>query len=161
MMKAIHAGCKLLMVGLLAAGISAFGQSAATPKANSPEAQEVLKVVQRFQEAGVKGDTATLMQIFDADVTHFHPGSPYRFIGAERLAKEFEVAAKSVQDMRFEMVDPDVQFAAPDVAVVSYYIVESWADAKGLRTNVKEKASEVYVKRNGAWKMIQGHYSAE
>jgi uncharacterized protein (TIGR02246 family) len=161
MMRAIQAISKILMVGVLTAGITALGQSAATPKANSPEAQEVLKVIQRFQEAGVKGDTATLMQIFDPDVTHFHPGSPYRFIGAERLAKEFEVASKSVQDMRFEMVDPDVQFPTPDVAVATYYIVESWADAKGVRTNVKEKASEVYVKKNGAWKMIHGHYSAE
>ena len=86
-MRAIQAVSKMLMVGILIAGISALGQTAATPKANSPEAQEVLKVIQRFQEAGVKGDTATLMQIFDPDVTHFHPGSPYRFIGAERLAK--------------------------------------------------------------------------
>jgi len=152
---------KFWMLGALAISMTVWGQGAATPKANSPEAQEVLKVVQRFQEAGVKGDTATLLQIFDPDVTHFHPGSPYRFVGAERLAKEFEVAAKSVQDMRFEMVDPDVQWAGPDVAVVSYYIVESWADSHGARTNVKEKASEVYVKKNGAWRMIQGHYSTE
>jgi uncharacterized protein (TIGR02246 family) len=152
---------KFWMLGALAISMTVWGQGAATPKANSPEAQEVLKVVQRFQEAGVKGDTATLLQIFDPDVTHFHPGSPYRFVGAERLAKEFEVAAKSVQDMRFEMVDPDVQWAGPDVAVVTYYIVESWADSHGARTNVKEKASEVYVKKNGAWRMIQGHYSTE
>jgi hypothetical protein len=79
----------------------------------------------------------------------------------ERLAKEFEVASKSVQDMRFEMVDPEVQFPAPDVAVATYYIVESWADTHGVRTNVKEKASEVYVKKNGAWRMIHGHYSTE
>jgi uncharacterized protein (TIGR02246 family) len=152
---------RALLLGVLAASMTVLGQSAATPKANSPEAQEVLKVVQRFQEAGVKGDTATLLQIFDPDVTHFHPGSPYRFIGAERLAKEFDVAAKSVQDMRFEMVDPEVQFPTPDVAVATYYIVESWADTHGVRTNVKEKASEVYVKKNGAWKMIHGHYSTE
>ncbi len=138
-----------------------MAQGSATPKADSPEAQEVLQVVHRFQEAGVKGDTAALMQIFDDGVTHFHPGSPYRFIGNKRLAGEFEAASKTSFDMRFEMVDPDVQFAAKDVAVVSYYIVESWADKNGVRTNVKEKASEVYVKKEGAWKMIHGHYSQE
>jgi hypothetical protein len=63
--------------------------------------------------------------------------------------------------MRFEMVDPDVQFPAPDVAVATYYIVESWADTHGVRTSVKEKASEVYAKKNGTWRMINGHYSTE
>jgi uncharacterized protein (TIGR02246 family) len=160
-MKMIRLMSSALLLGVLTAAMPVFGQGAATPKANSPEAQEVLKVVRRFQDAGVKGDTAALMQIFDPDVTHFHPGSPYRFVGAERLANEFAIASKSVQDMHFEMVDPDVQFPTQDVAVVTYYIVESWADKNGARTNVKEKASEVYVKKNGAWMMIHGHYSTE
>jgi uncharacterized protein (TIGR02246 family) len=160
-MKSIRAMCSPLLLAILFVAIPSLGQSAATPKANSPEAQEVLKVIRRFQEAGVKGDTATLMQIFDGDVTHFHPGSPYRFVGAQRLANEFDIAAKSVQDMHFEMVDPDIVFAAKDVAVATYYIVESWADKNGIRTNVKEKTTEIYVKKEGAWKMIHGHYSVE
>lgn len=160
-MKKINLKGWVLFFGMFGMMGQVFAQDASTPKANSPEAQEVLKVVRRFQEAGVKGDTATLMQIFDTDITHFHPGSAYRLVGAKRLANEFEVAAKSVQDVRFEMVDPDVQFASKDVAVVTYYIIESYADKNGARTNVKEKAAEVYVKKEGLWKMIHGTYSAE
>jgi uncharacterized protein (TIGR02246 family) len=160
MMKVIRSA-GVLAFAVVCSLMPAVAQSAATPKANSPEAQEVLKVVRRFQEAGVRGDTTTLMQIFDGDVSHFHPGSPYRFIGAKRLADEFAAASKTALDMRFEMVDPDVVFAEKEVAVVTYYIVESWADKSGVRTNVKEKASEVYVRKEGAWKMIHGHYSVE
>jgi len=160
-MKAIRLIGSTLILGVLFVALPVFAQGAATPKAMSPEAQEVLQVVRRFQEAGVKGDTAALMQIFDGNVTHFHPGSPWRFVGAQRLADEFAVAAKTALDVRFEMVDPDIQFADKDVAVATYYIVESFADKNGIRTNVKEKASEVYVKKDGTWRMIHGHYSVE
>jgi ketosteroid isomerase-like protein len=102
-----------------------------------------------------------LNQIFDANTTHFHPGSPYRFVGKERLIKEFVASAPGHLDMRFEMLDPQVQMAARDVAVVTYYIDESWTEKSGARTSVKEKASEVYVNRNGRWLMLHSHYSTE
>lgn len=130
-------------------------------KAQTPAPQDVLEVVRQFHSAGIRGDKATLVQIFDPNVTHFHPGSPYRFVGRDRLVQEFEVASKSQQDMHFEMVDPQVQMAAKDVAVVTYYIVENWADKNGVRSSAKEKATEVYVNKDGHWTMIHGHYSTE
>jgi ketosteroid isomerase-like protein len=131
---------------------TAFAQAAAP---------SVLDIVRQFQSAGIKGDKPTLVQIFDSNVTHFHPGAPYRFVGGERLAGEFEAASKTQFDMRFEMVDPQVQMASPDVAVVTYYIVESWADKSGTRISVKEKATEIYGKRNSRWTMLHSHYSAD
>jgi uncharacterized protein (TIGR02246 family) len=129
--------------------------------AQTPAPPDVLEVVRQFQNAGVRGDKAALTQIFDPNVTHFHPGSPYRFVGRDRLVQEFEVASKNQQDMHFEMVDPQVQMAAKDVAIVTYYIVESWADKNGVRSSAKEKATEVYVQKDGRWTMIHGHYSTE
>lgn len=129
--------------------------------AQNPPAQDVLEVVRQFQSAGIRGDKAALNQIFDPNVTHFHPGSPYRFVGRDRLVQEFEFNSKNQQDMHFEMVDPQVQMAAKDVAVVTYYIVESWADKNSMRSSAKEKATEVYVNRDGHWTMIHGHYSTE
>jgi ketosteroid isomerase-like protein len=124
------------------------------------ETKSVLEVVRQFQSAGVRGDKAALSQIFDVNVSHFHPGSPYRFVGRDRLVQEFEVASKNQQDMHFEMIDPQVQMAG-DTAVVSYYIVESWTDKNGARMSIKEKASEVYLKKADRWLMIHSHYSLE
>jgi calcium/calmodulin-dependent protein kinase (CaM kinase) II len=129
--------------------------------ASADATQEVLDVVRQFQSAGIRGDRAALNQIFDANVTHFHPGAPYRFTGRDRLIQEFESASKIQFDMHFEMVDPQVQMAGPDTAIATYYIVESWADKAGVRTTAKEKASEVYVKKDGRWQMIHSHYSLE
>src|SRR5262249_46705766 len=107
--------------------------------ADNDAQKDVLAVVKQFQQAGVRGDAATLNQIFDTNTTHFHPGSPYRFVGKERLVQEFVSSAPGHQDMRFEMLDPQVQMAAPDVAVVTYYIDESWTEKNGTRTSAKEK----------------------
>jgi ketosteroid isomerase-like protein len=120
----------------------------------------VLEVVRQFQSAAIRGDQATLNQTFDLNITHFHPGSPYRFVGRDRLVQEFEIASKNQQDMHFEMVDPQVQMAGRDAAVVTYYIVEDWTEKGGPRS-AKEKATEVYVKKDGRWIMIHGHYSTE
>ena len=133
-----------------------------TPASASPDSTEdVLNVVRQFQSAGIRGDRAALAQIFDVNVTHFHPGAPYRFTGRDRLIQEFEAASKTQFDMRFEMVDPQVQMAGADTAIATYYIVESWADKSGTRSSAKEKASEVYVKKDGRWQMIHSHYSVE
>lgn len=120
----------------------------------------VLEVVRQFQSAAIRGDQATLNQTFDLNITHFHPGSPYRFVGRDRLVQEFEIASKNQQDMHFEMVDPQVQMAGRDAAVVTYYIVEGWTEKSGPRS-AKEKATEVYVKKDRRWIMIHGHYSTE
>ena len=152
---------KKVSLGLLFGLLIALLLSPSSSIADNDAQKDVLAVVKQFQTAGVRGDAATLGQIFDSGVTHFHPGSPYRFIGKERLVKEFASSAPGHQDMRFEMLDPQVQMAARDVAVVTYYIDEGWTEKNGARTAVKEKASEVYVNRNGRWLMIHGHYSAE
>jgi uncharacterized protein (TIGR02246 family) len=147
----------LTLLGLLIIFLLSPGSSIADNDAQ----KDVLAVVKQFQDAGVRGDATTLNQIFDTNMTHFHPGSPYRFVGKERLVQEFVSSAPGHQDMRFEMLDPQVQMAASDVAVVTYYIDESWTEKSGARISAKEKATEVYVNRNGRWLMIHGHYSAE
>jgi len=151
-----NAGLRILLLLL-----AAFAVSPGSSVADNDVSKDILAVVKQFQDAGVRGDAAVLNQIFDSNITHFHPGSPYRFVGKERLAQEFVSSAPGHQDMRFEMLDPQVQMAARDVAVVTYYIDESWTERSGTRTAAKEKATEVYVNRNGRWLMIHGHYSAE
>ncbi|HEV2387630.1 MAG TPA: DUF4440 domain-containing protein [Candidatus Acidoferrales bacterium] len=149
-----------LFLGLTVIAFSA-GWPGVRSMADTSAAQQVLEVVRRFQSAGIRGDGIELNRIFDPQITHFHPGSPYRLVGRDRLVREFETAAKSQRDMRFEMIDPQVQMADGNVAVVTYYIVESWAAENNVRNSANEKATEVYVKRNGSWVMIHGHYSSQ
>jgi len=119
---------------------------------------EVLQTARRYQTAGIRGDAQTLADIFDANISHIHPGEPYRFVGRERLIQEFVTAAARMEKPSFEMVEPRVQFASPDSAVLTYYISERWLE-NGNSHHVSEKATEVYVRRNAKWIMIHSHYS--
>jgi hypothetical protein len=125
---------------------------------NVDKTKEVLETASRFQSAALRNDTQFLNQVFDEKITHFHPGEPYRFEGRERLVNELSTAAASHESPSFEMLDPKVQFAAPDVAILTYYISEHWTDKGGLRT-ANEKATEVYVRREKGWTMLHSHYS--
>jgi uncharacterized protein (TIGR02246 family) len=126
--------------------------------ADSDPTSEVLETAARFQKAAISNDTQFLAQVFDENVTHFHPGEAYRFTGRDRLVREFSSAAKNQENQVFEMVEPKAQFPSRDVAVLTYYISEHWTE-KGTARNVSEKATEVYAKQDGKWKMIHSHYS--
>jgi uncharacterized protein (TIGR02246 family) len=129
---------------------SAYSQTDAT--------DEVLQTARRYQTAGIRGDAQALSDIFDTNITHIHPGEAYRFVGRERLVQEFVTAAARMEKPSFEMLEPRVQFASPDAAVLTYYISERWLE-NGNARRVSEKATEVYVRRNAKWIMIHSHYS--
>jgi uncharacterized protein (TIGR02246 family) len=120
--------------------------------------KEVIEVARQFQAAAIRNDPKVLTDIFADGITHFHAGSPYRFTGKSRLVNEFSVFAATAKDSQFEMIEPQVQMASSDIAILTYYINESWTE-QGTMKHVSEKASEVYVKRDGRWRMIHSHYS--
>jgi ketosteroid isomerase-like protein len=130
------------------------------PAAESDVIQQVIEASKRFQRAGTSKDHAgELKDLFDENVTHFHPGGPYRLVGRDRLVREFSEALSRSEDFIFEMVEPKVQVISDNAAVLTYYISESFTE-RGTRKNVSEKATEVWVRGTGqAWKMIHGHYS--
>ena len=127
-------------------------------RSQSDPADQVLQTARRYQAAGVRGESQVLSEIFDANITHIHPGEPYRFVGRERLVQEFVAAAAHMEKPSFEMLEPRVQFASAEAAVLTYYISEHWMD-NGSPHHVSEKATEVYARRNGKWIMIHSHYS--
>jgi ketosteroid isomerase-like protein len=144
-----------LLVGLLGVACMLGPRVAG---ADSDATKEVVETASRFQKAAISNDTQFLAQVFDENITHFHPGEAYRFTGRDRLVREFSSAASRQENLSFEMVEPKVQFASNDVAVLTYYISEHWTE-KGTYRSVSEKATEVYVRKNAKWVMIHGHYS--
>lgn len=150
-----------LIVGLLAAVAITASPAVIGGQSQSGRGigdEEVLRVVRQFQAAALKPDTAFLSALFAEDITHFHPGSPYRYVGRERLTKEFAQFPQRATNITFEMIDPRVQVVGENVAIVTYYISETWME-NGTAKAVTEKATEVYVRRGSDWSMIHSHYS--
>ena len=126
------------------------------PRAGAEE--EVLNVVRQFHQAALKPDVTFLSRVFGEEVTHFHPGSPYRYEGRERLVKEFLGFPQRATDITYEMISPKVQMIGDNAAVVTYYISESWME-KGTFKTITEKATEVYEKKGNSWSLTHSHYS--
>lgn len=145
---------------ILGIAVLAVSSPASVPSPQPPVAaqEEVLKVVRQFHQAALKPDTEFLNRVFDNEVTHFHPGSPYRYQGRERLVKEFLGFPQRATDITFEMINPSVQMVGNNATVVTYYISESWVE-KGTFKSITEKATEVYEKKGNSWSLVHSHYS--
>ncbi len=143
-----------MMVGVLSAALPFR-----TADTNADRTEEVLDTARRFQSAALHNDVKFLNQLFDDNVTHFHPGEAYRFQGRERLVHEFSSSASRQENASFEMIEPKVQFPTSDVAVLTYYISENWMERGNFRS-ASEKATEVYVRKDNRWIMVHSHYSA-
>jgi ketosteroid isomerase-like protein len=144
----------ILGMMVLAVSSSAF---VASPQPQAAAEEEVLKVVRQFHQAALKPDAEFLNRVFDEEVTHFHPGSPYRYQGRERLVKEFLGFPQRATDITFEMINPHVQTIG-NAAVVTYYISESWVE-KGTFKSITQKATEIYAKKGNSWSLVHSHYS--
>ncbi len=137
------------------------GDRAGTARSAEQEpAKQVLEAAARFQRAATNRTyAAELKDVFDENVTHFHPGGPYRLTGKDRLVAEFQDALNRSENFHFEMVEPRVQLVGDQAAVLTYYINENWVE-KGSYRSVTEKATEVWVKKDGRnWVMVHSHYS--
>ena len=130
------------------------------PAAESEVIQQVIEASKKFQRAGTTKERAgELKDMFDENVTHFHPGGPYRLAGRDRLVREFNEALSRSEDFIFEMLEPKVQVINDNAAVLTYYISESFTE-RGTRKSVTEKATEVWVRGGGQnWRMLHSHYS--
>lgn len=150
----------ILILTVLGGFLAFSGRTRTVRSAEQETANQVLEAAARFQRAATnKGYAGELKDVFDENVTHFHPGGPYRLTGKERLVAEFQDALSRSESFHFEMVEPRVQLLGDQAAVLTYYINENWME-KGTYRSVTEKATEVWVKRGDRnWVMIHSHYS--
>lgn len=152
---------KLLLFGTIVALAIHLGNTKIVRSSSGDLIGEVMDVVKKYHAAAVQKDIDHLSQLFDENITHFHPGEPYRLQGRESVRRDFEVFLRRANDLNFEMIDPKVQLIGSNVAIVTYYISENWVENGNFRS-VSEKATEVYFKRDGRnWSLVHSHYSTD
>lgn len=123
--------------------------------------EEVLRVVRAYHRAGMEGDVQHVHDLVAEDITHFHIGTAYRFTGRDAVVDDFRQFARVTQQLNVEMLDPMVQLASDDVAIVTYYMSENWMQ-DGKANSTTEKATEVYVRgRESQWSQVHTHYSKD
>ena len=141
-----------LSVCLLLGGV---GWLAAEP---TGDAEQVKATLRAMWEAIEQGDAEAYAQYVHPDFTQFGESDVYLAQG-----KDFEVASirdyvKRATDVHTEMHQPIVTVRG-DVAWIVYY----WSDSGvvgGERFTSRGKSTRIFVKEEGRWLCIHGHYTA-
>jgi hypothetical protein len=117
------------------------------------ESDEIIALEKAALTRWGNGDPSGYLEISSPDIVYFNPYLAYRLDGIDALIEDYEALRGTIFFDRFELINPLVQFVE-DMAVLTFNYV-SYKGEQADRWN----CTEVYRKTNGAWKIIQSHWS--
>ena len=119
---------------------------------------DVASTIVAMEEAALarwlRGDPSGFLEISDEDVVYFDPFLARRLDGLAALTAYYESLRGKVGAARFEILNPKVQRFA-DAAALTFNFVSWSAGGEPTRWN----CTEVYARRDEAWKIVQTHWS--
>ena len=120
----------------------------------SPAAAEVIALERAALKRWLAGDPSGFLDISDVEVVYFDPFLGRRLDGLAALTAYYESLRGKIRAPRFEIVNPKAQAFAEAVVLTFNFV--SWSESgEATRWN----CTEVYVRRAGAWKIVQTHWS--
>lgn len=146
----------LSTLGVAAVALSSLG--AQTPTASDRDAEEVKAVMVQMWQAIENGDVETYASFVHPDFTQFGENDTYIAEGKAIEVRAMGEYLKRVRGVHTEMHQPRVTIRG-NVAWVTYY----WTDEgllDGKRFTSRGKSTRIFVKEQGHWLCIHGHYTA-
>jgi uncharacterized protein (TIGR02246 family) len=122
------------------------------------DVEQVKATLDAMWEAIEQGDAAAYAQYVHPDFTQFGEGDVYLAQGKDLEVASMRDYLKRVTDVRTEMHQPIVTVKG-DVAWIAYYWTDSGI-AGGERFTSRGKSTRIFVKEDGRWLCIHGHYTA-
>lgn len=117
------------------------------------EADAILAMERAGLDRWGKGDPSGFLEICAPDVVYFDNTLERRLDGLEALTALYESVRGKIHLDRYELLNPKVQLCG-DAAVLTFNFV-SYAQGTSHRWN----CTEVYRRTDGAWRIIQTHWS--
>ncbi|HZY81534.1 MAG TPA: SgcJ/EcaC family oxidoreductase [Cyclobacteriaceae bacterium] len=99
------------------------------------------------------GDPSGYLDLSADDVVYFDPETERRLDGKKALTRYYEPFIGKIKVIKYEMQNVKVQ-GTDEVAVLTFNLF-SYTEEKLIKWN----CTEVYQLRDGAWKIIQTHWS--
>lgn len=133
----------------------ASAQSAATPART--DADEVKATLVSMWAAIEAGDAERYAAFVHPDFTQFGESDPYLLEGKPREVRSMTEYLQRAKGVHTEMHNAQVTVRG-NVAWITYY----WTDAgmvNGTRVTSEGKSTRIFVKENGRWLCIHGHYT--
>ncbi|MBM4002608.1 MAG: DUF4440 domain-containing protein [Planctomycetes bacterium] len=120
---------------------------------------ELLALTQRLLNAIVTGDWPTYAAFCDPSLTCFEPEARGQLVEGMSF-HQFYFDLASPGRRQITVTQPHVRLLGPDAAVVSYVRLTQSVDAQGTPHTSRYEESRVWHRRNGEWKHVHFHRSA-
>lgn len=143
---------------LLAIGALLIGHSSLLAQATSRDVDEVKATLTAMWDAVERSDSAAYAKFIHPDFTQFGENDTYLAAGRDLELRSMGAYMRRAREVHTDMHQPAVTVRGP-VAWVTYY----WTDSgivDGKRTTSRGKSTRIFVKENGGWLCIHGHYTA-
>jgi len=126
---------------------------------NAGVADEVIQLTYAQWAAEIAKDADASAAIMADDYTEFNAAFPTRIDGKALNTKLANALAEGGGGMLAgEMTNAKVQ-AYGNVAILTYNFVGVTQDADGGTDTMLAKSTRVYVKQNGAWKLVHANFA--
>lgn len=106
-----------------------------------------------------KGDLETYMNYVHEDYTTFGESDTYLQSGKDHERASYADYLKRYKNIKTLMHQPAIHIRG-DTAWVTYYWTDSGYSKAGERFTSRGKSTRIFVKENGKWLCIHGHYTA-
>lgn len=147
--------CRYLLSAMIAlqpvAGLTAQSST-------SRDGDEVLATLTAMWDAVERGDSSSYATYIHPDFTQFGENDTYLTSGRNIELRSMGAYMRRAKEMHTDMHQAVVTVRG-SVAWVTYY----WTDAgyiDGKRSTSRGKSTRIFVKENGRWLCIHGHYTA-
>ncbi len=132
-----------------------FSQTPA--KVPNADQQAVITTLVSMWEALEHGDIERYALYLHPDFTSFGEDDTYLNQGKEYEVRSYTNYLKHAKNLHTDMHQPEVTVRG-DTAWITYYWTES-ADVDGKHLTSRGKSTRIFVKENGKWRCIHGHYT--
>ena len=143
----------ILVLALLSA--PAFAQSSA--KGLSADQRAVMTALNAMWDALEHADMDRYASFLHPDFTSFGEEDTYLNQGKEYEVRGYANYLKRAKNLHTDMHQAEVTVRG-EVAWITYYWTEA-ADVDGKHVSSRGKSTRIFVKENGKWLCIHGHYT--
>lgn len=145
-------------VACVLAGLLVFLSQLEAQSSSSNDAEEIKATLVAMWDAIEKGDLERYASYVHPDFTSFGENDVYLASGKDLDVRNYGDFLKRAESVRTEMHQPEVKVKG-EVAWITYY----WTDSgllDGKRFSSRGKSTRIFVKEEGKWLCIHGHYTA-
>lgn len=126
--------------------------------AQQSDADEIQQTLIAMWDAIEREDIEAYASYIHPDFTVFGEGDVYLAEGKELELRSTEDWLSRVERVHTEMHQPRVTVRG-DVAWITYYWTDSGYRADGTRFTTRGKSTRIFVREDGRWLCIHGHYT--